>query len=31
MDINKNDTAGRVLDLKSEVRPYFEKTSGLSD
>jgi non-heme chloroperoxidase len=31
MDINKNDTAGRVLDLKSEVGPYFEKTSGLSD
>jgi hypothetical protein len=31
MDINKNDTAGRVLDLKSEVRPYIEKTSGLSD
>src|ERR1700719_3841177 len=28
MDINKNDTAGRVLDLKSEVGPYFEKTSG---
>jgi hypothetical protein len=25
MDINKNDTAGRVLDLKSEVRPYIEE------